>query len=166
MGSTPTPLQRELKQSRPFRSPSEEALVGLMRTADYLRRSMSGVVDSQGITLQQYNVLRILRGAGAAGLPTLEIAHRMVEQTPGITRLLDRLEAKALVRRERCPSDRRQVLCGISDAGQRLLAALDEPLLEAVEAALAVLSRDEKKRLIEILDSIRAAPARPARAVS
>lgn len=166
MQSAPTPLQRELKQTRPFRSPSEEALVGLMRTADHLRRAMSGVVDSQGITLQQYNVLRILRGAGAAGLPTLEIAHRMVEQTPGITRLLDRLEAKALVRRERCPSDRRQVLCRITETGTGLLAALDQPLLEAVDGSLAVLSREEKKRLIEILDSIRAAPGRAVRAVS
>lgn len=61
----------------------------------------------------------------------------MVEQTPGITRLLDRLEAKSLVRRERCPRDRRQVLCQISDLGLSLLASLDEPLLEAVEAALA-----------------------------
>ncbi len=166
MPGAPTPLQRELKQNRPFRSPSEEALIGLMRTADLLRRSMSEVVGEESVTLQQYNVLRILRGAGDAGLPTLEIAHRMVEQTPGITRLLDRLEAKELVARERCPRDRRQVTCRISAAGMRLLASLDEPLLAVVEASLAVLSREEKKRLIEILDSIRAAPERTARAAS
>ena len=97
--------------------------VSLMRTSDLIRRAVAVVIDAQGITLQQYNVLRILRGAGGEGLPTLEIAERMIEQTPGITRLLDRLEAKALVGRERCPTDRRQVTCRISREGMMRLAA-------------------------------------------
>ena len=74
----------------------------LVRTADLVRRVLDAVVEPHGITLQQYNVLRILRGAGAEGLPTLEIGERMIEQAPGVTRLLDRLEAKGLVRRQRC----------------------------------------------------------------
>ena len=109
--------------------------VSLMRTADLVRRAVAVVIDGQGITLQQYNVLRILRGAGGEGLPTLEIAERMIEQTPGITRLLDRLEAKQLVGRERCPADRRQVTCRISREGLRLLAALDGPVAEAERVA-------------------------------
>ena len=149
-------LQREIKQSRPFRSPGEEALIGLLRTTDMVRRRLSAIVEPHGITLQQYNVLRILRGAASAGLPTLEIAHRMVEQAPGITRLLDRLEAKALVRRERCPRDRRQVLCWITAPGSALLADLDQPISRSDDSTLYMLSDIEKKRLIRLLDGIRA----------
>ena len=87
-------LQDELRQRAPFASPAQEAVVALMRTTDVVRRYLARVVDPNGITLQQYNVLRILRGGGADGVPTLEVAARMIEQTPGITRLLDRLEAK------------------------------------------------------------------------
>ncbi len=99
-------LQEEIKQTKPFRSVSQEAMIGLFRTTDMLRRRASTLLDPEGITPQQYNVLRILRGAGTEGLPTLEIASRMIEQAPGITRLLDRLETKRLVSRERCPEDR------------------------------------------------------------
>jgi DNA-binding MarR family transcriptional regulator len=81
---------------------------------DRLRRSLAEVVQPRGITLQQYNVLRILRGAGLGGLPTLEIGARMIEEAPGITRLLDRLERKALAERRRCPRDGRRVLCRIT----------------------------------------------------
>ena len=122
-------LQRELRQRRPFNSPAHEGVVALLRTADLLRRHGSALLEGQGITLQQYNVLRILRGAGDAGLPTLEVAGRMIEQTPGVTRLLDRLEAKGLVRRQRCPKDRRQHLCWITAEGLALLAGLDEPVI-------------------------------------
>lgn len=131
-------------------------MLGLLRTSDVVRRSLSAIVEPHGITLQQYNVLRILRGAASAGLPTLEIAHRMVEQAPGITRLLDRLEAKALVRRERCPKDRRQVLCWITDPGAILLAELDQPIARSDDTTLRMLSHEEKKRLIRLLDTIRA----------
>src|SRR5918998_6288391 len=125
---TESRLPRELKQTKPFPAKSQEAAVALMRTADLIRRSVSGVIEPHGITTQQYNVLRILRGAGEAGLPTLDIAERMIEQTPGITRLIDRLEAKRLVSRERCLTDRRQVFCRITAEGLTLLAALDRPL--------------------------------------
>ena len=104
-------IQKELKQARPFPARSVEGVVALLRTTDLLRRVLSGVVESRRLTLQQFNVLRILRGTGPEGMPTLEIGERMIEQSPGVTRLLDRLEAKALVRRERCPTDRRQVTC-------------------------------------------------------
>lgn len=129
--------------------------VSLMRTAELVKRSVSVVIDAQGITPQQYNVLRILRGAGGDGLPTLEIAERMVEQTPGITRLLDRLEVKKLVRRERCPTDRRQVTCRITDGGLVLLAGLDRPVREAEEAALSALTPKQLQQLIALLDRTR-----------
>jgi len=151
-----TRIAQELKQTRPFRTPREEASVALLRTADLLRRLIAAVVEPRGITGQQYNVLRILRGAGEAGLPTLEIAERMIEQTPGITRLLDRLESKKLVVRERCTKDRRRVFCRITAAGLALVNALDEPVRSSGEEALSQLNNRELKTLIEALDRTRA----------
>ena len=82
----------EIKQSKPFPSKSQEAYVALLRTADDSKRFVTQVLEPSGVTLQQYNVLRILRGAGEGGLPTLTVAERMVERTPGVTRLIDRME--------------------------------------------------------------------------
>ncbi len=148
-------IQDEIKQTRPFPSPSAEAVVALMRTADMVRRSVASVVEPAGITPQQYNVLRILRGAGEAGLPTLEIAERMIEETPGITRLLDRLESKGLVTRVRCDKDRRRVWCRITTQGLELLRQLDAPLQKADEAALQALGNHDLEQLIELLDKAR-----------
>jgi DNA-binding MarR family transcriptional regulator len=153
----PSRLQQELKQTKPFRSPSHEAMVGLVRTTDELRRRAAAVIEPKGITLQQYNVLRILRGAGPDGLPTLEIATRMIEQAPGITRLLDRLEGKKLVHRERCPSDRRQVTCRITDKGLSLLGGLDESVDSSESHLLGGLTQGEQRQLVALLDRIRVA---------
>jgi DNA-binding MarR family transcriptional regulator len=150
-------IQAELKQRKPFRSLAQEASLALLRTTDVLRRKFSEVTASSDLTLQQYNVLRILRGAGPDGLPTLEIGVRMIEQAPGVTRLLDRLESKQLVLRVRCVSDRRQVFCHITDAGLALLGSLDGPVNDADEAAMSSLTRAETKTLIELLDKVRAA---------
>lgn len=148
-------VQNEIKQAKPFSSPCAEAAVALLLTADKVRRNVAKVVEPHGITIQQYNVLRILRGAGEAGLPTLDIVERMIEQTPGITRLLDRLEAKKLVRRQRCSSDRRQVLCWISEKGASLLRVLDTPVQEADEEVMQSLGKKEVVELIELLDRVR-----------
>jgi DNA-binding MarR family transcriptional regulator len=159
-------LQREIRQTKPFRSPGHEAMLGLLRTADVVRRRLVPLVGSSGITPQQYNVLRILRGAGEAGLPTLEIAERMIEQTPGITRLVDRLERQGLVARARSEADRRVVACRITAAGLKLLAGLDDPVDAADTAALAMLSRADQRHLIRILDAIRAGRTQEPRAAS
>jgi DNA-binding MarR family transcriptional regulator len=153
--SKPKTLLEELRQSKPFESPEQEAILALQRTTDLFRRHFSELIGPHGISPQQYNVLRILRGAGTAGTPTLEIADRMVEKTPGITRLLDRLERKHLVRRRRCPEDRRQVLCWITESGLRLLAELDKPVAETGPRYLNSLSRAEVDQLIEMLGRIR-----------
>jgi len=118
-------IQQEIRQSRPFRSTGHEAVVALFRTADVVRRYYGGVVGRGGVTLQQYNVLRILRGAGPEGLPTLDVAERMVQHAPGITRMIDRLAARGWVRRRRISKDRRQVHCVVTAAGLALLARLD-----------------------------------------
>jgi len=149
-------LATELKQSRPFRSVRQEGTLGLLRTADVVRRTVAAVVEPQGISLQQYNVLRILRGAGPEGLPTLEIADRMIENSPGITRLLDRLEARKLVTRLRCAKDRRRVLCTITSEGLRLLSKLDAPVHEANGRALRALSDRQTTALVALLDAVRA----------
>lgn len=148
-------LQRELKQTRPFVAPTQEAAVALLRTADLVRRSLLSVVEPHDITVQQYNVMRILRGAGEKGLPTLEIAERMIEQTPGITRLIDRLEVKQFVERERSSTDRRQVFVRITPHGLSLLAGLDDPIQEAEREALGVLSDRQLAQLLTLLERAR-----------
>jgi DNA-binding MarR family transcriptional regulator len=131
---------------------TQKTAVSLMRTADLVRRAVSAVMEPFDITPQQFNVLRILRGAGGAGLPTLIIAERMIEQTPGITRLIDRLESKQLVLRKRCPTDRRQVFCLITKNGLALLDRLDAPVREAEERALAALSERQLQQLLSLLE--------------
>ncbi|HET9212993.1 MAG TPA: MarR family transcriptional regulator [Thermoanaerobaculia bacterium] len=148
-------LQREIRQGKPFRSRGQEVVVALLRTADLVRRTVGRALEPHDITLQQYNVLRILRGAGEQGLPTLEIAERMIEQAPGVTRLLDRLEAKGLVRRQRCAQDRRQVLCWLTPAGLELVERLDEPVDAADAEAVAMLTPEEQEKLLRMLDAIR-----------
>lgn len=155
MGAAPSQIQREIRQRRPFRSHRQEGLIALLHTADVLRRRLAPIVEPYGITLQQYNVLRILRGAGPLGLPTLEIAERMIEHAPGVTRLLDRLERKKLVRRQRCARDRRQVLCTIRPEGLALLVRLDGPMAEADESWAAPLRPRDVLKLLRILDAVR-----------
>jgi MarR family transcriptional regulator, organic hydroperoxide resistance regulator len=155
MAGKPSSLRDELRQTKPFESPAQEAILGLQRTCDLLLRHFAELIEPHGISLQQYNVLRILRGAGTEGMPTLDIAGRMIEKTPGITRLLDRLEAKKLVKRRRCPEDRRQVLCWITDAGRKLLADLDQPVSETGPRLLQSLSSDEVQSLIHLLERVR-----------
>ena len=149
-------LRDELKQTRPFSSPAHEALVSILRTAAIVQRHMSQVVEGSGITIQQYNVLRILRGAGSVGLPTLAIRDRMIEEAAGITRLLDKLETAGYVLRERSTPDRRQVVCQITPAGLRVLVQLDEPVDAANDYALGMLNDAEKRTLVELLGAVRA----------
>jgi DNA-binding MarR family transcriptional regulator len=139
-----------------FRSREQEATLGLLRTADAVKRSLAQVIEPHGITPQQYNVLRILRGAGAEGLPTLTIGERMIEQTPGVTRLVDRLERKDLVARSPCPKDRRRVFCKITPKGLDLLKELDDPVNRWDMQAVAVLQPSDIDSLINLLDRVRA----------
>jgi DNA-binding MarR family transcriptional regulator len=150
-------LREELKQTRPFNSAAHEALLSVLRTAAVVQRVTAQVVESSGITVQQYNVLRILRGAGETGLPTLAIRDRMIEEAAGITRLLDKLESAGHVVRERSTPDRRQVLCQITPAGLALLAALDSPMEAMTESAFSTLDESEKASLVELLGAVRVA---------
>ena len=129
--------------------------MALLKTADGVRREASRVTEAQGITLQQFNVLRILRGSEPNGLPTLEVAERMIEATPGVTRLIDRLEEKGLARRERSVEDRRQVYCRITPEGLALLARLDPVILDVDTYRTSKLSERELEELLRLLEVIR-----------
>ena len=146
-------LQREIKQKKPFRSRRQEAVLAIVRTADVLKRRWR-VAEEFGVTGQQYNVLRILRGSHPEPLPTMEIASRMIENTPGITGLLDRLEEKGLVSRARDAEDRRCSRCSITDKGLKLLAQMDDHVDRAEEGALAMLDSKDLDRLIECVDAV------------
>jgi MarR family transcriptional regulator, organic hydroperoxide resistance regulator len=148
-------LQGEIRQTRPFRSRTHEAFLSLLRTADMARSRFADVFEGEGVTSQQYNVLRILRGAGEAGLPTLEIGARMIERTPGVTRMVDRLERKGWVSRERHPEDRRRVWCFITRQGLELLARLDAPVDAADAAVFAGMDQAEVEALVHTLDRLR-----------
>ena len=144
------------KPPQNFRSREQQATLGLLRTADAVKRSLAQVIEPHGITPQQYNVLRILRGAGADGLPTLSIGERMIEQTPGVTRLVDRLERKGLVERTPCAKDRRRVFCRITTKGLELLKELDDPVNRWDARSVSVLPPSELDSLIDLLDRVRA----------
>lgn len=154
-GANVSRLQQELRQTRPFRSLSHEAFLSLLRTADMVRTRFSDLFGKEGVTFQQYNVLRILRGAGPEGLPTLEIGARMIERTPGVTRIVDRLERKGWVRRERHATDRRQVWCHITDRGQALLARLDDPVAGSDAAIFSGMDEAEVQALVRTLERLR-----------
>ena len=147
-------IAEEIKQTRPFRSRSQEATIALMRTAHLLRRKVEAVVATEGITHQQYNVLRILRGAKGP-LPTMEISERMIETAPGITRLITTLEEKGFLRREQWTGDRRQFLCQITPAGLRLLELLDGPMDALDDTLTSGLTPERADILLDILGEIR-----------
>ncbi|HSF31330.1 MAG TPA: MarR family transcriptional regulator, partial [Candidatus Tectomicrobia bacterium] len=118
-------------QRKPFESLEQEALLNVLRTADVLMQRISTVLKPFKLSHSQYNVLRILRGAGPDGLACQEVAERMISRDPDITRLLDRLEARGLVTRTREQKDRRVVTVRITPEGLRLLTQLDGPVEEA-----------------------------------
>lgn len=148
-------LQLELQQNRPFRRIEEEAALNIQRTADVLSRRFLDLVASHDLTAPQYNVLRILRGAGDTGLACKDIGSRLVQRDPDITRLLDRLEKRQLVTRTRSPLDRRVSAIRISTEGMDLLNRLDQPVQDLHAETLGFLDRDKVDTLIEILETIR-----------
>ena len=150
-------LLDEIKQTRPFGSLEEEVLLGVARTSDVLQRRVGEVLKTAALTLTQYNVLRILRGAGAAGLSCSEVTSRMITKDPDMTRMLDRLEARQLVTRAREATDRRVVTTRITEEGLALLASLDGPVEEHQRRILGPLGDEKLRALASLLDEARAA---------
>ena len=152
-------VQSEIRQTKPFRSAAQEGTIALLRTASIVSRALGRVIEPSGLSLAQYNALRIIRGAGAGGIATLSIRERMIEEGTTITRLLDKLEDAGLIRRERNLPDRRQVICFATDAGRAVLDKLDARVDAADEQAMAALSESQLERFIELLDTVRSSNA-------
>ncbi len=149
-------LKDEIKQGRPFPNLETEAYLNLQRTADALLRGLEEELKPHGLTQAQYNVLRILRGAGPDGLLCKEVAGRMITRDPDMTRLLDRLEARRLVNRVRDRKDRRSVTVRISEGGSRLVSELDGGIADLHRRQLSHLGHAHLKDLIGLLESVRA----------
>lgn len=148
-------LQQEIQQSKPFVLLEVEVQLNLMRTHDFLHAHTQQFFRPHGISSTQYNALRILRGAGPDGLPSLEVGARMVARVPDITRLLDRLEEKGFVHRERSSEDRRVIVARISQQGLQLLGELDEPVLGLNKEMLGHMSRRDLEELSRLLELAR-----------
>lgn len=132
---------------------AQEAVTKLIRVVDAITRSLDRTFARFDLTGPQYNVLRILRGAGEP-LPTMKLAGRMLQKTPGVTGLLDRLEEKGLVQRKRSTEDRRVWLCSITEEGLQRLDEMELPVREANRYAVRGASRKELQELMELMDRI------------
>ncbi len=148
-------IQSELQQTKPIGSLEEEAFLNLQRTTAQLSQAMTELLKEHDLTPTQYNVLRILRGAGTAGLAAGEIGERMITRDPDVTRLLDRLERRGLVERWRCTEDRRVVWTRINAAGLDAIAPLDRPVDELHVDLLRHMGDDRLRQLVELLEVAR-----------
>jgi len=144
-------LQKEIRQSVPFMVLEEEVFLNLHRTSYVLKKELVDIFKTYGISDQQYNVLRILRGAGTAGLACSSISERLIVADPDITRLLDRLAEAQLIVRERSVEDRRVMISEISASGLTLLEQLDQPVTECVRGQLEHLGSDMLEKLNSLL---------------
>lgn len=151
-------LLDELQQKRPFQRREEEAYLNLIRTADLLRRSVAELLKGHDLTPAQYNVLRILRGAGDTLLSCSEVGSRLVTFEPDVTRLVDRLVTHGLADRLRARQDRRVVRLRITAKGLALLRRLDAAIVDVQTERLGRLSDDRLVQLIELLEELRAEP--------
>jgi DNA-binding MarR family transcriptional regulator len=148
-------LKEEIAKTGPFDSLEQEVALNCFRTADWLGQGASTVFRPVDLTGTQYNVLRILRGAGQAGLGCQEIGRRLITRDPDLTRLLDRLEKRGLVARQRQSDDRRVVRTTITQSGLDILAGLDEPIRQMHKRLLGHISPERLATLNELLEEAR-----------
>ena len=150
-------LREEIGQRRPFGSIEEEAYLNIVRTASQLTDAVELLLKPRGITLVQYNVLRILRGSEPDGLCRNELRERMLNRMPDVTRLLDRMEESGLVVRSREEEDRRQVRTRLTPRARRLVDDLDAVVTEEHQRLLGHVSDAELKTLVQLLTAVRSA---------
>jgi MarR family transcriptional regulator, organic hydroperoxide resistance regulator len=143
------------RQQRRFDSVQQEAYLNLWRTYDCLRTIDDELFQRHHLTAQQYNALRLLRAEYPGTLPTLVLAGKLVSHAPDITRLVDRLEERGLVARQRTPDNRRVVQVGITAAGLELLKSLDQPVRECHQKQLGHLNAAQLQSLIDLLRTAR-----------
>jgi len=158
-------VPQKRKIARKTRAPEthleEQVFVNVMRTADALARGGEALLKPTGLSATQYNVLRILRGAGTQGLACREVGCRMISRDPDITRLLDRMESRGLIARAREEQDRRVVKTRITPEGLRVLAELDAPVQELHRRQLHHLLAKELRQLSRLLERVRAPAETP-----
>ena len=150
-------LRTELRQRKPFTSLEQEAFLSVARTEAAFRAHLEQVLKPFGISFTQYNVLRILRGAGQGGLCRNEIRDRLVDRMPDVTRLLDRLEEVGWVTRNRSTEDRRQVSTYLTKSGKDLVDSLDAPVADEHERRLGHMTKAQLRSLIELFTIAREA---------
>jgi DNA-binding MarR family transcriptional regulator len=150
-----TRLRAEIRQKRPFTSAEQEAHLSIVRSASVLIDGLEQVLRPAGLSLAQYNVLRILRGAEPDGLCRNDVRDRMLTRMPDMTRLLDRMEASGLVSRTRDTEDRRLVTTRITAKGTRLLKQLADAVAAEHRRRLGHLGRRQLQTLIDLLGVIR-----------
>ena len=148
-------LRDDIQQRKPFTSLEQEAFLNLRRTEAELSDSFERMLKPYGVSGTQYNVLRILRGAGPEGLCRNEIRDRLLTRMPDVTRLLDRMEEAGLVSRTRSAEDRRQVGTHLTDRGRKLVDRLDDVVAEEHRKTLGHLSERQLKTLVELLTHVR-----------
>ena len=148
-------LQNELKKRGTFDSVEQEATLAVMRTSDLLENRLARLLREHDLTITQYNVLRILRGEGKS-LPCLEVASRMIQVAPAITRVVDQLLALRLITKTQSTRDRRVFEIELTSTASRLLKTLDQPILDLHASLLATVSKADLKTLIRILEAVRA----------
>ena len=151
-------LVREIRQTKPFALREEEAFLNLGRTFEYLQQHVANLLKEFDLTPTQYNMLRILRGAGSDGVTCSQAAERMISPDPDITRLLDRMEKTGLIARERSKEDRRVMITRITADGLTLVNRVDEPLAALLKRHIGRVPGKKLKGLIEVLESLRAGP--------
>ena len=149
-------LQQEIHQTKAIRFPEEEATLNVVRTADVLMLALSDVLKPHLLSATQYNVLRILRGAGELGASCKDIGIRLVPRDPDITRLMDRLEQRGLVTRDRAGQDRRVVTHRLSRAGLELVNELDGPIEAMHRKNLGHMKTGKLRELVRLLEEVRA----------
>jgi DNA-binding MarR family transcriptional regulator len=149
-------LQDEIKQNKPFASVQEELWLNLSRTASALGHSVEQHLRPYGLSPTQYNVLRILRGAGPDGLCQADIGDRLVAQVPDVPRILDRMEKAGWVKRERGTEDRRVVMASLTERGAAVVGELDGPLVQMMAGMFEGMTQEDMQRLNDLLVAARA----------
>jgi DNA-binding MarR family transcriptional regulator len=144
----------EIHQTRPFATIEEELLVSLLRTTDVLHQRFEQIIRPFNISMTQYNVLRILRGAEPTGRTCGEIGERMIAREPDVTRLLDRMDKAGLLKRTRNSDDRRVVVTRITVCGLKLLDEL-EPKLRELDGLLRPMGERKIESMLKLLDEVR-----------
>ena len=148
-------LAKEIGQSKPFALREEEAFLNMARTFEFLQQKLADLMKQYQLTPAQYNLLRILRGAGEAGVTCSQAAERMHDSRSDMTRLLDRMESRGLIQRERSREDRRIVITRITREGLDLAGSIDTPLSTLYRQLLGHLGDRKLTALIETLESLR-----------